>query len=81
MRSRRFGIELKDWTIQNQLPSIDVPTLLINGRYDLAQDFAVQDYFLRVPKIKWITFDKSSHVPHWEERERVMEILRQFFSL
>jgi pimeloyl-ACP methyl ester carboxylesterase len=52
------------------LHGIVVPTLLINGRFDTVQDASLQPYFQRIPTVKWVTFEKSSHTPMWEERER-----------
>ena len=71
---------LSGWTIVDGLHKINVPTLLLNGRADMAQDFVVQPFFDRVPKIKWLTFEKSSHVPMWEEREKFMEVVEHFLE-
>ena len=61
-----------------QIHKINVSTLLINGRYDEVQDVAIQPYFERISKVKWITLENSSHMGHFEERERYMEILSSF---
>lgn len=60
---------------------IDVPGLLINGEYDYMTDSVCGPYFSEMKKIKWIKFAESSHMPHWEERERYMGVLREFLSL
>jgi pimeloyl-ACP methyl ester carboxylesterase len=57
---------------------ISVPTLLTNGRYDEAQDSVVVPFFREIPHVKWVTFAESSHMPHWEERERYMEVVGRF---
>jgi len=69
---------LAHWTVIRDLPQITVPTLVINGKDDPAQDDAVLPFFLEIPKCKWIRFEKSSHMPHWEERERFIEIVGGF---
>ena len=71
---------LKDWTITKRLHRINVPTLLLNGRYDEAMDEVVEPYFEKVDKAKWFTFAESSHMPHWEERDRFMEVVRGFLK-
>ena len=71
---------LKGWNIIDNLHKIDVPTLLLNGKYDMAQDFVVQPFFDRIKKIKWLTFQNSSHVPMWEEREKFMEVVEHFLQ-
>ncbi|EIN10808.1 proline iminopeptidase [Punctularia strigosozonata HHB-11173 SS5] len=71
---------LRDWSILDQIHSISVPTLLINGRYDEATDEVVQPFFDSIPKVKWVTFSESSHMPQWEERERYMEVVASFLK-
>lgn len=58
---------------------IAVPTLLINGFYDEARDSVVAPWFQRIPKSRWITFPNSSHMPHIEETEKYLEVIREFF--
>ncbi|KAI0254989.1 prolyl aminopeptidase-2 [Lactifluus subvellereus] len=72
---------IKDWTITDELHKIAIPTLLINGRYDEAQDSTMAPAFAHIPKVRWVTLENSSHMSHWEERERVMEIVGGFLLL
>ncbi|KAJ7149035.1 Alpha/Beta hydrolase protein [Mycena crocata] len=69
---------LKTWTVVDDLPKITVPTLLINGRYEAAQDFAVAPFFHRMPKVKWVQFAASSHMPFFEEKERYLQVVGDF---
>ncbi|KAI0058675.1 proline-specific peptidase [Artomyces pyxidatus] len=71
---------IKDWTITDELHKIDVPTLLINGRYDEAQDTCVLPFFLNIPKVKWVRLENSSHMGQWEERERCCQIVGEFLT-
>ncbi|KLO18947.1 proline iminopeptidase protein [Schizopora paradoxa] len=71
---------LKDWTIIPDLHRIEVPTLVLNGRYDEAQDECVLPYFQHIPRVKWYTFAESSHNPHWEERSLYMRIVNDFLK-
>jgi L-proline amide hydrolase len=50
----------------------------MNGRYDEARDPVVAPFFREIPRVRWVTFAESSHVLHFEERERCMEILGSF---
>ncbi|KAJ7094793.1 hypothetical protein C8R44DRAFT_645236 [Mycena epipterygia] len=52
--------------------------LLLNGRYDQARDSVVAPFFQKIPRIKWVTFAESSHMLHFEERERYMEVVSSF---
>jgi pimeloyl-ACP methyl ester carboxylesterase len=69
---------LKSWDIIDSLHKIKTPTLLLNSRYDEAQDSAVQPFFDKIDKAKWYTFSESSHMPHWEERDHYMEVVGHF---
>ncbi|KAJ7770592.1 proline-specific peptidase [Mycena metata] len=71
---------MKDWTVVDDLHKITASTLLINGRYDDAQDVAVAPFFARIPKVKWAHFAESSHMPFFEERERYMKVLGDFLT-
>ncbi|PCH39115.1 proline-specific peptidase [Wolfiporia cocos MD-104 SS10] len=72
---------LSDWSIVERLHFVTVPTLIINGGSDVAQDFVVAPFYERIPDVKWITFQNSSHMPFWEERERYIDVLLTFLSL
>lgn len=58
-----------------------MPTLLINGYYDEAQDEVVEPYFEHIQKVKWVQFAKSSHLPQFEERKGFMKAIGNFLAL
>lgn len=70
---------LKDWSVVEEANKIEVPTLLLNGAYDEAADSTVIPFFRAIPRVKWYTFAESSHTPHWEEREKYMKLVSDFF--
>ena len=65
---------IKDWTIIDRLDRIEVPMLLISGRYDEATPATVQPYADRIKDVRWKIFENSSHMPHVEETERCLEV-------
>ncbi|KAI0470416.1 Alpha/Beta hydrolase protein [Xylariaceae sp. FL0804] len=71
---------IKDWKIGKAAANIDVKTLLINGKYDEVQDATMQPWFREIPQVKWVTLDNSSHMLHWEERERAMQLCADFLT-
>ncbi|TFY73357.1 hypothetical protein EWM64_g10655 [Hericium alpestre] len=75
-----FSGPLRDWSIIDRLHEIRVPVLVINGRDDIAQDFVCEPFFHHIPRVKWVTFEKSSHTPMWEERERFVHIVGDFLD-
>jgi L-proline amide hydrolase len=71
---------LRDWTVIDRLPAIEVPTLVINGRYDEATDDCVRPYVERVPGARHVHFENSSHMPHVEERESFLATVGAFLE-
>ncbi|KAI1825900.1 proline-specific peptidase [Xylaria intraflava] len=69
---------LKDWSIGDRARDIEVDTLLLNAVYDEAQDACIEPWFAGIPRVKWVTLQNSSHMLHWEERETVMNLCRDF---
>lgn len=69
---------LKNWTCIPKISKIKVPTLLINGAQDEAQDIAMQPFFDLIGKVKWITLDNAAHFSHVDQRESYMKHLGTF---
>jgi L-proline amide hydrolase len=71
---------MKDWTIEDRLPLIEAPTLLISGKYDEATPLVVKPYVDRVKGCEWVLFENSSHMPHVEEQELCLDIVSAFLT-
>ena len=71
---------LKDWSVEDCLPAIAVPTLVISGRHDEATPVTVRPYADRIPHVRWEIFEESSHVPNLEEPERFGAVLTGFLA-
>lgn len=69
---------MKSWSIVDTVEKIDVPTLLINGKYDEAQDEVMEPFFKSIPKVKWVRFAESSHLPQLEETEEFLRVVVDF---
>ena len=72
---------IKPWNITDIVDKITQPTLVINGLYDMAQDNVVKPFVDTVPDVKWVRFDKSSHLPCWEESELYYKVVSDFLTL
>ncbi|WP_112960532.1 proline iminopeptidase-family hydrolase [Agrobacterium tumefaciens] len=72
---------MKDWTIEDRLDRIEAPTLLISGAHDEATPEVVRPYSERVPNIRWVLFEESSHMPHVEEKELCLKTVSDFLSV
>jgi len=71
---------LKDWSVIDRLHNIEAPTLLISGRHDEATPKVVQPFADNIPDVRWTIFEHSSHMPHVEEREACMKVVRAFLE-
>lgn len=71
---------LRTWTVVPRLKEIEASTLLINGKYDEAQDSTVQPFFDYIEKVKWIKFDESSHCPQLEETDAYLKAVNEFLG-
>jgi L-proline amide hydrolase len=69
---------LKEWDITERLPEIDVPTLLVSGRYDEATPLIVGQIAERIPGARWVIFEDSSHMPHVEEPAAFLDAVEGF---
>jgi hypothetical protein len=70
----------KDWEIWQDAHNIEAETLILNGKYDEATDLCMEPWSRTIPKVEWLTLENSSHMGHWEERERYMEICGSFLK-
>ena len=68
------------WSIVDRLHLVDVPTLVINGANDIAQDFVVQPFLDSIPRVKKAKFERSSHSPFIEERDEYMGVVADFLT-
>ena len=57
-----------------------MPTLLLNGAHDEAQDPVIRPFFDKLPRVKWYTFAESSHLANLEEREKYLQLVGDFLS-
>ncbi|KAI1760264.1 proline-specific peptidase [Hypoxylon sp. FL1150] len=68
----------KDWEGWEVAHQIGVDTLVLNGRYDEMTEICVEPWFRVVPRVKWVTFENSSHLTHREEPKRFLEVCGSF---
>jgi L-proline amide hydrolase len=71
---------LKTWDITERLHEINVPTLLLSGRYDEATPSIVETIHRSIPGSEWIIFENSSHMPHVEETDLYIQALSRFLT-
>lgn len=57
---------------------IEVPALLLTGRYDKNNEAIMGPWFKSIPRVKWAVLEKSSHMAPLEEPDRFAELLTTF---
>ncbi|EFE78166.1 proline iminopeptidase-family hydrolase [Streptomyces filamentosus] len=71
---------LKDWSVEDRLPDIAVPTLVLSGRHDEATPATVRPFLERISDVRWEILEESSHMPHLEEPELFHATLVDFLK-
>lgn len=71
---------LKTWDIIARLGEIDVPTLVLAGRYDEATSLVTETLCRGIPGSECVMFENSAHMPHLEEPQRYMSLLDDFLQ-
>ena len=80
--SELFGTgTLKDWSVEDKLDRIDVPTLIISGALDESTPTMNKLMNERIKNSKWVLLEKSHHIGYCEEPVKVINVLKSFILL
>jgi proline-specific peptidase len=71
---------MKDIDLTDRLPSIRVPTLVTGGRYDEVTPKVARSIRSGIPRARQVVFERSSHLPFWEERDRFLRVVARFLA-
>ncbi len=69
---------LKGWDRRDRLREIDVPTLVVRGRYDMCTEPIAAELVAGIRGAHEVVLDHSSHTPVLEETERYLEVVTKF---
>jgi len=69
---------LKDYDAIEKASNINVPTLLLIGRYDYMTKTMMKPWFEAIDTVEWVVLENSSHMGHLEEPGRYLELLKRF---
>jgi proline iminopeptidase len=70
----------KDYDATQRLGELAVPTLFLCGRHDETRPEETSWYHSLVPGADLVVFEHSSHVPHLEEPDHFLQVLRDFLN-
>lgn len=71
---------MKDWTIEDRLHLVNVPALVISGKYDEATPLVTKPLVENIPGARWVLFEHSAHMPHVEEKELCLRTVSDFLT-
>src|SRR5262245_6628775 len=69
---------LRGWDIRDRLREIDVPTLVVRGRYDMCTEPIAATLVEGIPGAREVVLEDSSHTPVLEETDRYLEAVSTF---
>jgi proline-specific peptidase len=69
---------IRDWDVFDRLTEINLPTLVLAGRYDECAPEHMREMHRRVGGSRFELFESSSHMPFIEEPHRFDQVMRDF---
>ena len=67
--------------ITAELSKFKFPTLVITGRYDMnVAPLTAWNIYKAIPGAKFVAFEKSGHLPSYEEPDKYVSVVNQFFG-
>lgn len=69
---------LRGWDVRPRLQELDLPALVIRGRYDLSTAAIAATLVRGLPQAREVVFERSSHTPVLEETERYLDVVGGF---
>ena len=77
--SELFGTgTLKDWSVEDKLERVDVPTLIISGALDESTPRMNELMNDKIKGSKWLLLKKSHHIGYVEETDEVIKAIKSF---
>jgi proline iminopeptidase len=65
-----------------ELPKFKFPTMVITGRYDMnVTPLTAWNIYKAIPGAKFVVFEKSGHLPSYEEPDKYVSVVDAFLSL
>lgn len=71
---------LKGWDTRDRLHEIDVPTLVVRGRYDMCTAPIAAELVAGIRGAREVVLDNSSHTPVLEETDRYLAVVGDFME-
>ena len=67
--------------LTSELPKFNFPTMVITGRYDMnVTPLTAWNIYKAIPGAKFVVFEKSGHLPSYEEPDKYVQVVNAFFG-
>lgn len=66
--------------VTNRISQIDVPTLVMSGKYDECTPATAQAYASGIKGARWELFEESSHLSYVEEAAKYQRVMNEFLD-
>jgi proline iminopeptidase len=64
-----------------ELPKFKFPTMVITGRFDMnVTPITAWNIYKAIPGAKFVVFEKSGHLPSYEEPEKYVQVVEEFLG-
>lgn len=67
-----------DWNVVERLSELDLPTLVYRGEHDETGVECMEPMLAGLPRVEGAVIAEASHVPHMEQREITLSLVRDF---
>jgi len=71
---------MRNWSIIDRIPLIKTDILVTHGGHDYCGREAVEPLLHGLPNGRGVLFEKSSHMPHLEAKERFLDCVTEFLT-
>ena len=71
---------MRGWDVRDRLHEIDIPTLVVRGRYDMCTEPIAAALVNGIRGAREVVFEESSHTPALEESDRYLSVIEEFFE-
>jgi proline-specific peptidase len=71
---------LRGWDVRHRLGELELPTLVVRGRYDLCTERIARILVDGIRGAEYAVLDESSHTPVLEETDRYLELVGDFLA-
>ena len=72
---------LRNWSFIERLKEIEVPTLIVSGKYDESTPLINETMNRGIKGSEWVLFEESAHMPHLEETEKLLKVVNDFLDI